>query len=62
MKRVAQIEEMKHEAMKLRRDSEGKEDFNQYSFLTGVVLALNWARHNEVDSIKVNEDIFLEVD
>lgn len=62
MKRVAQMEEMKIEAMKLRRVSEGEEDFNQYSFLTGVILALNWARHNDVPSIKVNKDIYLEVD
>lgn len=60
MKRVTEIEEMKHKVMELRKDSEGKEEFNQYSFLSGVLTALNWARHNEIETIKVTEDIILE--
>lgn len=62
MKRVAQMEEMIKEANKLFKQSEGRDDFNESSFLMGVMDALTWARYNGHDIIVVSKDKELRVD
>ena len=60
MKKASVIEEVIKEANKLIRVSEGKNEFNQHSYLMGVIEALLWARHNDIATIQVTEDIVLQ--
>ena len=62
MKRVSQMEEMIKKANELFKESDGRDEFNQASYLMGVIDAITWARHNEQDGIQVNRDTVLEVD